>query len=190
MKVCKYCGTTNEIATLKCLACGASDFSYKCGSCGTIFGSGYCPTCGTKAGAEAIKCPDCGARYFSAACPNCGYSAARRAARREFNPAQNTTGNYAIPARTLRPSLGEEPVQPRKRVTFGKVLLWIFFFPIMLVIAIWKSGMHWFWKIVLTLLILMFLGSYSTRSSTSSYDNSSTTRPVITARPAYTDIID
>ena len=42
---------------------------------------------------------------------------------------------------------------------FGKILLWIFFFPIMLIIALWKSEMHVISKILLTVLAISIIGS-------------------------------
>ncbi len=149
MKVCKYCGILNDDSAATCSGCGSPEFSNKCANCGAVFDSGFCPSCGTKAGAKAFACPHCGTRYFSAACPNCGYSAAREAAE------QKTNTVYTI--RT-------EPEEQKKAGTFGKVLLWIFFFPIMAVVAIWKSKMHIVWKILLTLLILAFFVYYGTSS--------------------------
>ena len=186
MKICKYCNTSSENSANFCIACGASDFSYKCANCGTVFNSGYCPNCGTKAGDEGFKCPDCGNHYFSAACPNCGYSVARKVSTRSFNGEQSTAVTSDIPARTLRQSLGEEPVKPRSSVTFWKVLLWIFFLPIMLIIAIWKSRMHWFWKIVLTLLILGLISTYGTYDSKYDANYSATPPPIVSVSPSPT----
>ena len=168
MKVCKYCGTPNDNESTKCQACGAADFSYKCGNCGTVFNSSFCPTCGTKAGLDAMKCPDCGTRYYSAACPNCGYSAARKAASRDIRSIQNASNSRPISATTIQPSLNE--ATPKKKGTFWKVLLWIFFFPIMATIAIWKSKMHIAWKIVLTVLLFGFFAYSSANRSSADAD--------------------
>jgi len=140
MKVCEHCGTENSNNAAKCSACGSGDLSNKCDNCGTKFKSAFCPTCGTKASARPQKCPKCGEEYYSAACPKCGYSAAREAAEKS-----NTSGRHVV-------IINETP--KKKKASFGIVLLWIFFLPIMGIIAIWKAAkIPKLWKIILTIVI-------------------------------------
>jgi len=145
MKICNYCGSENDDSAAKCISCGAAAFSYKCGNCGTVFSSGFCPNCGVKAGTRPSVCPDCGATYYTAACPRCGYSPARETAER--NQSQTIV-------------IRQEPVAAthKRRVTFGIVLLWLFFFPVMVVVSIWRAPkLSLVWKIVLTALFAGFI---------------------------------
>jgi len=168
MKVCQYCGKVTDDSKKECNACGSAEFSHQCENCGTVFDSAFCPNCGTKAGKKASVCPDCGTRYFSAACPNCGYSPARKAAFHRNAPAPWPTS----------------PAPEKKKVSVGIILLWIFFWPIMTVITIWKSKMGMVWKVVLTLLILAFFAfSWVTKDET---QTDAPYSPVQTASPAAT----
>ncbi len=145
MKICNYCSLENDDSAVKCASCGALAFSNKCNNCATTFSSSYCPNCGVKAGARPSICPDCGAKYFSAACPRCGYSPAREAAERS----QHQT--VVIHREQV------ETIPPKKRNSFGIVLLWLLFFPIMVFVAIWRAPrMSLFWKVALTVLIFSF----------------------------------
>ena len=100
-----------------------------CKNCGMEHPAGvnFCPNCG---GREFLcRCWNCGAMYEGNFCPNCGAPAEP--------PGQ--PGQWTLP-----------PEQPKK-VTFGRVLLWIFFLPIMGIIAVWQSRrLKTPWKIVLT----------------------------------------
>ena len=60
-------------------------------------------------------------------------------------------GNYC-------PHCGTGAGQAPRKITFGRVLLWIFFAPVMAIIAIWQS--KWLrtpWKVVLTVLVVLIL---------------------------------
>ena len=115
MKICKYCGASNDDDAKKCSSCGAKEFSHKCGNCGTIYDEGnFCLNCGVKAGAKPKICPNCGREYYSAACPDCGYMKNRN----------GETIQYV-----------EVPVEPvKKRRTWLWVLGWIIMFPVPLTI--------------------------------------------------------
>lgn len=153
MKICDYCGLENDDSAATCASCGAVTFSNECGHCGTVFSSAYCPNCGVKAGAKPFVCPDCGETYFSAACPRCGYSPAREAAERNQSPAIIVRQEPADAAQ-------------KRRVTFGIVLLWFFFFPVMIVVSIWRAQkLSLALKIVLTALFAgLIVYSYYYRS--------------------------
>jgi hypothetical protein len=98
-----------------------------------------------KAGRQSSVCPDCGASYFSAACPRCGYSPARDAAEHDHR-------------QTIVIQREPDNAAPKKRVTFGTVLLWFFFFPVMVIVAIWRAQkLSIVWKIVLTVLFAGFI---------------------------------
>lgn len=120
----------------------------------------YCIYCG---GNEFVRrCASCGTEFEGNFCPNCG-----------------TRADAARPDRQSLP-----PEQPKKKVTFGRVLLWIFFLPIMGTIAIWRSQrLKTPVKIVLTGLIVLALALYyrPRGSKTTSATVRSTHRPVITA---------
>ena len=81
-----------------------------CKKCGTENkkGSTFCNNCG---GNEFLhRCGICGTEFEGNFCPNCGAKA---------EPPDQ-------PGRGTRPT-----EQPKKKVIFGRVLLWIFFLPIM-----------------------------------------------------------
>lgn len=123
MKICKYCGLENGDEAKKCRGCGASEFQNKCSNCGTVHEGSFCPNCGVKAGTKPHVCPTCGNIFFTLACPRCGYSPASK----NNAPTQNVTVTHVY---------WEE--KPKKKVTVWRILLWVFLFPIMAVIAIWK----------------------------------------------------
>ena len=88
-----------------------------CKNCGTENqeNNAFCPACG---GQEFVhRCAGCGAEFEGNFCPNCGAKAGAERPDRQSLP----------------------PEQPKRKVTFGLVLLWIFFLPIMGIIAIWRS---------------------------------------------------
>lgn len=162
MKVCENCGTENGNNATKCSACGSGNLTNKCDNCGTIFKTAFCPTCGVKAGSKSQKCPDCGEEYFSAACPKCGYSPARKAGERSANASNQPTIIVNQPA--------------KKKTSFGIILLWIFFLPIMATIAVWKSQkLKKLWKIIITAAIWLFvlICSITNNGSTSATDDKS-----------------
>ena len=117
MKICKYCGQSNDEESRACSSCGANEFSYKCSNCGTVFDNGnYCPTCGVKIGTKAKICPSCGNEYYTNACPNCGFN----------NAVVNKEYIYI-----------KESAQPkRKRRTWLWVFGWLFIFPLPLTILL------------------------------------------------------
>ena len=140
VKKCNYCGTLNDNTARKCKGCTANDFTYICDNCGSEITNGtYCSRCGVKLGSVRQICPNCGTSYYTNACPNCGF----------------------IRHRTDEPAVRFETVSadtPKKKrsgwATFGLVLLWIYFLPIMGTIAIWKSkNIPTVFKWVITLVI-------------------------------------
>lgn len=120
----------------------------------------FCPTCG---GNEFVhRCANCGAEFEGNFCPNCG-----------------TKADAEQPNRQPLP-----PKQPRRKVTFGRVLLWIFFLPIMAIIAIWRSQrLKTPMKIALTGLIVLALVLYyrPRGGKTTPATVQPTQRPAITA---------
>lgn len=154
MKICAYCGTANPDSALLCKACGAGEFKNNCNNCGTVFESNFCPTCGTKAGAKPRVCPRCSESHFTPACPRCGYV-----------PGANKGAEPAKP----RPQVVVQPVpvvqtieKEKKKITFGTVLLWIFFWPVMAVVAahnieMLKKACKLFLAVIISMIIL---GSY------------------------------
>ena len=91
----------------------------------------FCENCGS---AFLHRCGSCGTEFEGNYCPNCGAQA-------------EPPDRWTLP-----------PEKPKKKVTFGRVLLWIFFLPIMGIIAIWQSQrLKTPWKIVLTGLIILAL---------------------------------
>lgn len=74
MRLCEYCGVTNEDDAVKCSSCSGSSFQNKCNQCATVFSEGnFCPKCGVKAGTKAKNCPNCQKEHYSLACPDCGH---------------------------------------------------------------------------------------------------------------------
>lgn len=191
MKICAYCGSENADSATVCSACGASAFRNKCSNCGTIFETAYCPSCGTKAGMQAKKCPQCGEMYCTPACPKCGYNGA-------LNRGQKQTDDE--PKQVIVEQVPQaQPVKaPKKKVTFGKVLLWIFFLPIMAIIAIWRSQrLTTKWKLILTAIIavlaILYYGygsrmenSSETKHASSQYAVRSQATNAVTAAPKAT----
>lgn len=184
MKICLYCDSENPDSAKVCSACGASQFKNKCNNCGAVFESAFCPNCGTKAGTQAKICPRCGERYFTPACPKCGH-----------NGIPNRVQQPAVeePQRIVVEHVTRMEEKPKKKVTFGKVLLWIFFLPIMAIIAIWRSKLAVKWKIVLTALVAAFMLLYTygnkakkTANATSSATTSKSVSSVATAKPTAT----
>ena len=169
MKICLYCDSVNDDSAKVCSTCGASQFKNKCNNCGTVFESSYCPTCGTKAGAQAKICPQCGERYFTPACPKCGHNDI-------LNKAQQSAEE--APQRIVVEHITRAEERPKKKVTFGRVLLWIFFLPIMAIIATWRSKkLTMIWKLILTTIIVVlafiFYGFRNDEESTSVTKNNS-----------------
>lgn len=123
MKICKYCGLENGDEAKKCRGCGANEFQNKCPNCGTVHEGSFCPNCGVKIGTKPHVCPTCGNVYYTHVCPCCGYSPAGKT----IAPSQNVLVTHIY-----------QEEKPNKKVTVWKVLLWVFFFPIMAVITIWK----------------------------------------------------
>ena len=133
-----------------------------------------CKNCGTENQENNVFCPACGGQEFVHRCASCG-------AEFEGNFCSNC-GARADAERPNRQSL--PPEQPKKKVTFGRVLLWIFFLPIMAIIAIWRSPrLKTPWKIVLTGLIVLALAFYyrPKSSKTASATAQATQRPAVTA---------
>lgn len=146
MKICKYCNSISANGTTKCNTCGAIELENKCDNCGEIFDDAFCPNCGTKAGQPARTCPQCHTTYFSPACPNCGYMRSARVNSAQ-QPQQPQPSNLNVQPQTA-------PVKKSKLKTFGIVLLWIYFLPIMAIVTIWtKAKIAKNWKIALTVII-------------------------------------
>lgn len=135
MKVCKYCNSLAYDSALECSKCGASDFGYQCENCGTICNSRFCPHCGRKVGPKSEICPRCGMLFVTPTCPRCGFP--------EVN-------DKYIPGEQGTPTS-----EKAKKTTFGTVLLWIFFLPVMLLITVWKAKkLAVVWKVLITCLVL------------------------------------
>ena len=133
-----------------------------CKNCGTENqeSNAFCPACGGNAFMH--RCAGCGAEFEGNFCPNCGTKADAEQLDRQPLPSE----------------------QPRRRVTFGRVLLWIFFLPIMAIIAIWRSRrLKTPVKIALTGLIVLALALYyrPKSSKTASATVQPTQRSAITA---------
>lgn len=164
MKLCSYCGAKNKNSAETCVACGGADFKFKCENCGTVFKDGYCPSCGVKGGRSARTCPECGEVYFTRACPECGYT--------HVPQHKNSSPQYV----TVNVNSGGHRQQ---KSSFGKVLLWIFFLPIMAGIAIWKTNWKTLYKIIATavlLIVFVAVGASESDDSNSS-DLSATAAP-------------
>ena len=130
-----------------------------CKKCGTENkkGSTFCNNCG---GNEFLhRCGNCGTEFEGNFCPNCGAKA---------EPPDQ-------PGRGTRPT-----EQPKKKVIFGRVLLWIFFLPIMGIIAIWQSRrLKTPWKIVLTGLIVLACVLYYRPKGNKATAAQTTARPAV-----------
>lgn len=133
MKNCSYCGASHENNAEFCSACGANEFKFSCDNCGTMLKDGlYCPKCGVKFGKKAKFCVECGEKYYSNACPNCGYTNARKPP----GPiTESVVSNQPVQTVYIPP----KPVDEPKKVTFWTIICWLFFFPIMVTIAVWRS---------------------------------------------------
>ena len=160
MKKCNYCGTLNENAAFRCSGCTANEFTYICDNCGSeIVNGNYCSRYGVKFGSVKQVCPKCGTAYYTNACPNCGFTRHR--------PVESVVRVETVTA--------EVPAPKKKRsgwATFGLVLLWIYFLPVMATIAIWKSKkIPTVWKWILTLVlwgVVLLIYSDSKSSSAAS----------------------
>ena len=117
----------------------------------------FCENCGSEL---LHRCRNCGTEFEGNFCPNCGAKA---------EPPDQ-------PGRGARPT-----EQPKKKVTFGRVLLWIFFLPIMGIIAIWQSQrLKTPWKIALTGLIVLACVFYYRPNRNKATAAQTTARPAVT----------
>ena len=117
----------------------------------------FCENCGSE---FLHRCGNCGTEFEGNFCPNCGAKA---------EPPDQTS-------RGTRPT-----EQPKKKVTFGRVLLWIFFLPIMGIVAIWQSRrLKMPWKIVLTGLIVLACVFYYRPKRNKATAAQTTARPAVT----------
>ena len=154
MKKCNYCGTLNENSASKCKGCTANDFTYICDNCGSEITNGhFCSRCGVKFGSVKQVCPECGTSYYTNACPNCGYT-------------RNRSNEPVVIVRNVSPN---PPKRKRSGwATFGLVLLWFYFLPIMGTIAVWKSKkIPTVFKWIITLVIwgiVLLIGSNTPKS--------------------------
>ena len=140
MKICKYCGTENNMSAKTCTSCGGYDFKNKCSNCGTIFEEGnFCSKCGVKAGVRAKKCPNCDAEYYSVACPDCGYT----------KNSDSITEVYI----TRR----SEPEKDKK--TWLWVLGWLLIFPVPVTILLLRNKKlnKWIKGVIISLAWLVFI---------------------------------
>ena len=164
MKVCAYCNTRNEDSASHCVSCNGSVFEYICGNCGRQFGGGaYCPACGVKVGQAPRVCPECGTKYYSNACPNCGYTRQRRVqqSQAESQPQPVVHNHYTIQNNPAPERSAPQSAPRSNNIGCGTILLWIFFFPIMLVVTLFKSNLKPITKVILFLLLLGLLcGGY------------------------------
>ena len=102
-------------------------------------------------------CTKCGAPIEDAAmfCPACGAPVSEKT---EGKVREIPLADYG-------------QTEPKKKGGLGKILLWVFFFPVMLIIAIWRSQrMKTVWKIaataaVLIVMIIMFGSSGSPKKN-------------------------
>ncbi len=168
MKICKYCKTECDNSVNHCPSCGGTEFSYKCVNCGTGFESSHCPNCGVKFDAEPRVCPQCNTKYFTASCPNCGYN---------VNNSNKQTINVIHSTQTPPPQYVPVQKPKKKKVTILTVLLWIFFLPIMAIIAVWKSEkLDTKWKVVISVIIAVLtivIGATGQTDSNTSSDTAS-----------------
>ena len=177
MKQCSYCGTKTEDSVTTCPGCGASSFSRICPNCGKVYESGgFCPNCGTSANAKPKTCPRCGNVYFTNACPNCGYNTMSSSQPNNAQQ-QNAQPHYTQPAAQAQPQ--------KKGSCFWRGVLWFLFFPIMLIVTIWKSNrLSVPVKLILTLVVFGFLFVASEYSEPAGSGNTGLDAPLITAVPA------
>ena len=128
-----------------------------------------CKNCGTENQENNAFCPDCGGNEFLHWCASCGTEFEGN-----FCPNCDTKADAEQPDRQPLP-----PERPRRKVTFGRVLLWIFFLPIMGIIAIWRSPrLKTPWKIVLTGLIVLACVLYYQPKGNKTPTVQATERPV------------
>lgn len=184
MKACKFCTTHVEDAVQHCPSCGSNSFLHICENCGSHFESGFCPNCGVRAGQKKKICPECGSAYFSNACPNCGYTEIRK-------PIQQTVIHKHVYVQQKEDYKTESiPVQPEKRSGCLTVFLWIFFFPIMLTIAIVRSqSMKGLAKVFFVLLvwgIIIGIGATGKKDSAKTSRASTVSTSKTTVKPIST----
>lgn len=172
VKVCKYCHTECDEQTKSCPSCGSNDFNHKCANCGTEYTSAFCPNCGIKFDAKKHICPTCGNSFYTNACPTCGYTINKSTPKVKENPTSNTTSSTVY--------MSTKP--KKKKNIWATILLWLFFFPIMVFVAIWKSKMSQKTKIILTVILaviflIMGLGSPSEGTSNNTNTNTNISQP-------------
>ena len=139
-----------------------------------------CKKCGTENNNRSSFCTACGGSEFMHRCGKCGA---------EFQG--NYCSNCGAPADMRGERGATSPAEPRKKVTFGRVLLWIFFTPIMGIISIWKAErLKPVWKVLLTCLIvfvcaLVLLPRNGIKETTASVQT--TNPPTVTATDRTSD---
>lgn len=192
MKICVFCNTQNENDAPHCISCNGNIFDHICDNCGRQFRDGtFCPSCGVKVGQTAKICPECNTRYYSNACPNCGYT--RR--KKQVQPQQVIHNHYTTVQAAPTVTRTTAPARARSNTGCGTILLWIFLFPIMLLVTIFKSNLKPFTKIIIVLLLLGLIGGGSklnsgsdkkTSSNSSKYSVSTTARTSSSSGAKYT----
>lgn len=171
MKVCEYCGTEVGRDTSICPRCGANDFEQVCDNCGTKYDDAlYCPRCGVKAGQKPRLCPVCNTQYYTNACPNCGYIKGNNVA---FGSDGCSSGRYN--------SYQQDTPAPKSDMPLAlKVILWIFFLPIMATIAVVRDDhIGTVAKAVLIMAIWLVCVSIGSSSDSSSTNQTGTTAAVV-----------
>lgn len=128
-----------------------------------------CKNCRTKNKEDSSFCNNCGGSEFLHLCGSCGTEF-------EGNFCPNCGAQVELPDRWTLP-----PERSKRKVTFGRVLLWIFFLPIMGIIAIWQSRqMKTPWKIVLTGLIVLACVFYYRPKRNKTTGAQANARPTVT----------
>ena len=134
-----------------------------------------------------MKCDACGAPVENGRCTYCGKSfikdefeydsAPSRNRSRESQQTTTVVNNvYTTPTTVI--------VKEKKRFTLGRLLLWIFFLPIMATIAVWKSNWKVLPKLLVTAVIWIFcLGVGGLNSQSSSTDTASSSPVPVANNP-------
>lgn len=115
-----------------------------------------------------MKCDACGAPVENGKCSYCGktFITADVPPQQQVQPQTTVVNNVYTNPQTV-------VVREKKKGGFGRVLLWIFFLPIMATIAVWKSNWKTWVKILVTALIWLFVIGYGAENSSDSASTSS-----------------
>lgn len=127
----------------------------------------------------SYKCDRCGTKFDSSFCPNCGI---KGGADPQPEHSRDAVEKTVVEHHVIIDQRQPEP--QKKKHTFWIVVLWIFFLPVMAILAIWKAKkIPKLWKIILTVAIAFITLLYGIGTTRNAEDAAQTVAPLATVVP-------